>query len=333
MGRILQQPGGRLFLNRASSRTSIPRARGMGRRLLWCWLVLALLIFGFEQACAQESPDELWEFAGHLYQQGDFYRAVGEYQRFRFLFPDDPRAGEGELQIGRCYRLGGDFDKALSFFLALFQREPRRPQGRTALVEMIAMLEAQRRYHEAAYWGERFVALYPDDPEGEAVLVRLAWLYMDAGDYRQARATLEKIPLGSPRYPAARSLIQVLEERPYQAPKSPELAGTLAAILPGAGHLYLGRPAQAATSFVLNGLFILGAVTAFSHDSPVLGGILLFFELGWYQGGIRSAAAAAREVNAEEERRYRQELRRDYRLSFRVFPGRDRVLFAVRLEL
>jgi hypothetical protein len=104
-------------------------------------------------------------------------------------------------------------------------------------------------------------------------------------------------------------------------------------MLPGAGHLYVGRPAEAATSFLLNGLFIWGAVAAFTHDSPVLGGILVFFELGWYQGGIRSAAAAAREVNAEEERRYRQELRRDYRLSFGVFPGRDQVLFAVRLDL
>jgi len=305
----------------------------MGRRLLCCWAVVVLLIFGPDQARAQENPDQLWEFAGHLYEQGDFYRAVGEYQRFRFLFPDDPRAGEGELQIGRCYRLGGDFDKAFNSFLALLQGEPRRPEARAALVEMVAMLEAQRRYREAAYWGERFVALYPDDPEREAVLVRLAWLYVDTGDYRQAVATLGKIPPESPRYVTARSLIQVLEERPYQAPKSPEVAGTLAAVLPGAGHLYVGRPPQAATSFFLNGLFIWGAVAAFTHDSPVLGGILLFFELGWYQGGIRSAAAAAREVNAEDERRYRQQLRRDCRLSLGVFPGRDQVLFALRLDL
>ena len=305
----------------------------MARRLLWCWVVVALLIFGSSQARAQEGPDELWEFAGHLYEQRDFYRAVGEYQRFRFLFPDDPRAAEAELQIGRAYRLGGDFDKAFGSFLALSQREPQRPEGRTALVEMIATLEAQRRYREAEYWGERFVALYPEDPEREAVLFRLAWLYMDTGDYRLAVATLEKVPPGSLRYTTARSLIQVLEERPYHAPKSPEVAGALAAVLPGAGHLYVGRPAQAATSFLLNGLFIWGAVAAFTHDSPVLGGILLFFELGWYQGGIRSAAAAAQEVNAEEEKRYRDELKRDYRLSFGIFPGRDQVLFAVRLDL
>jgi len=305
----------------------------VGQRLLCCCVVVTLLVFGSEQVRAQESADELWGFAGHLYEQRDFYRAVGEYERFRFLFPDDPRAVEAELQIGRCYRLGGELDKAFSAFLAISQREAGRPEGRTALLEMITLLEAQRRYREASYWGERFVALYPDDPEREAVVVRLAWLYMDSGDYRQAVATLEKIPPGSQRYATARSLVRVLEERPYQAPKSPEVAGTLAAVLPGAGHLYVGRPAEAATSFLLNGLFILGAVAAFTHDSPVLGGILVFFELGWHQGGIRSAAAAAREVNADEERRYRQELRRDYRLSFGVFPGRDQVLFAVRLDL
>jgi tetratricopeptide (TPR) repeat protein len=306
----------------------------MARRLLCCWAVVALLIFGnAHPARADENPDQLWEFAGQLYEQGDFYAALGEYQRFRFLFPDDPRAGEGELRIARCYRLGGDFDKAFNSFLSLSQGDSRRPEARAALVEMIAMLEAQRRYREAAYWGERFVALYPHDPEREAMVVRLAWLYVDTGDYRQAVATLGKVPPESPRYATARSLIQALEERPYKAPKSAEVAGTLAAVLPGAGHLYVGRPAQAATSFLLNGLFIWGAVAAFTHDSPVLGGILLFFELGWYQGGIRSAAAAAREVNAKEESRYRQELKRDYRLSFGFLPGRDKVLFAVRLDL
>jgi len=303
------------------------------QRLFCCWVVAALLLFGARHARAQESADELWGFAGQLYEQGDFYRAVGEYERFRFLFPDDPRAVEAELQIGRCYRLGGELDKAFSSFLALSQREAGRPAGKMALLEMIAVLEAQRRYREASYWGERFVALYPDDPEREAVVVRLAWLYMDTGDYRQAVATLETIPPGSLRYATAQSLIRALEDRPYQAPKSPAVAGTLAALLPGAGHLYVGRPAQAATSFLLNGLFIWGAVAAFTHDSPVLGGILLFFELGWYQGGIRSAAAAAQEVNAEAEKRYRQELRQDYRLSFGVFPGRDQLVFAVRLDL
>jgi hypothetical protein len=102
--------------------------------------------------------------------------------------------------------------------------------------------------------------------------------------------------------------------------------------LPGSGHLYAGRPAQAASSFLLNALFIAGAVLAFEHDSPALGGILVFFEMGWYVGGTRSAAQAAREENRKEEIQYRRELKEKYRLSFRLEPGKDRLALCLRLS-
>jgi uncharacterized membrane protein len=73
-------------------------------------------------------------------------------------------------------------------------------------------------------------------------------------------------------------------------------------------------------------------VAAFEHDSPVLGGILIFFELGWYVGGIRSAAQAAREANEEMEEQYRQELKQSYRLSLGLKPGIDSLAFSLRLD-
>jgi hypothetical protein len=197
---------------------------------------------------------------------------------------------------------------------------------------MIATREIERNYRETLYWGERFIELFPTTPELEEVLIHLAWLSVDSGDYPHAVEMLKRIPPVGRSYTEARSLIQALEESPYKPRKSPEVAGTLSAILPGAGYVYVGQPAQAASSFLLNGLFILGAVAAFTHESPVLGGILTFFELGWYQGGIRSAAAAAREANEEDEKRYRRKLQEDYRLSLGVFPGPDRLVFAVRLD-
>jgi outer membrane protein assembly factor BamD (BamD/ComL family) len=307
--------------------------KGTARRLSWYCMVLALLAICPAQARAEGgSPDELWAFAQNLYRGGDFYRAVGEYQRFRFLFPGDPRALEAELQIGRCYRLEGEAEKAFSLFVSLFQTGPTEAMRREALSEMIATREIQRDYGEALYWGQRFVDLYPEAPEFDKTVLHLAWLAIDSGDYRQGVAMLKRIAPGSRDYAEARSLIQALEESPYQPPKSPELAGALSAILPGAGHLYAGQPARAASSFLLNGLFIWGAVAAFAHDSPVLGGILTFFELGWYQGGIRSAASAAREANEAEEKRYRQRLREDYRLSLGFLPGPDRAILVVRFD-
>jgi len=110
------------------------------------------------------------------------------------------------------------------------------------------------------------------------------------------------------------------------------MAGSLSAVLPGLGHLYAGHPGQAASSFLLNALFITGAVLAFEHDSPVLGGILVFFEMGWYVGGIRSAAQATREENQKDESKYRRELKEKYRLSFGMEPGKDRLALHLRLS-
>jgi hypothetical protein len=160
----------------------------------------------------------------------------------------------------------------------------------------------------------------------------LAWLQIDSGKYEEAITTLELLQPESTHYPRARSLRQALEQRPETGKKSPAVAGTLSAVLPGSGHLYAGRPGQAASSFLLNALFIAGAVIAFQNDSPVLGGILVFFELGWYQGGIRSAVQAAREENQKQERKFRKELKQTYRLSLGLEPGKDRMALSVRLS-
>jgi tetratricopeptide (TPR) repeat protein len=281
---------------------------------------------------AQGRADLLWDFANELYHEQDFYRALGEYQRFIFLFPTDPRATEAELQIGYCYRQGGELEKAFDHFIWLFNSRTAEPVGREALLEAIAIREEQRRYVEAIYWTKRFIGNFPDDPEIDAIYLGLAWLQIDSGQYEQALPTLDRIQPESNLYPKARSLSQALQQRPDITKKSPTLAGGLSAVLPGAGHLYAGRPGKATASFLLNALFIAGAVAAFKHDSPVLGGILIFFELGWYVGGIRSAAQAAREANENQEEQYRQELKRKYRLSFGLEPGIDRFSLSLRLD-
>ncbi len=298
----------------------------------WC-LLLLLLLFGalVQPAIAQETADALWDFAIRLYRDQDFYRALGEYQRFVFLFPTDPRAAEAKLQIGHCYWQGGKLEKAFDHFIGLFNRKTEEPVGRQSLLEAISVREVQKRYTEAIYWTGRFIVNYPDDPGIDAIYLRLAWLQIDSGQYVQALATLDRIKPESDQYPKARSISQALQHRPEITKKSPTLAGGLSAVLPGAGHLYAGRPGQAASSFLLNALFIAGAVAAFQNDSPVLGGILVFFELGWYVGGIRSAANAAREENEEREKQYRRELKRSYRLSLGLQSGVDGLALSLRL--
>ncbi len=56
------------------------------------------------------------------------------------------------------------------------------------------------------------------------------------------------------------------------------------------------HPASA-YSFILNALFIAGAVWACNDENYALGGILILFEAGWYSGNIYGAANAAHKYN------------------------------------
>jgi hypothetical protein len=106
--------------------------------------------------------------------------------------------------------------------------------------------------------------------------------------------------------------------------KSPGMAGVLAAVLPGAGHLYCERYRDAAIAFLLNGAFIWGIVESFEHDNYVVGGILTFFELGWYSGNIYSAVASAHKYNRKMKQEYIDHLERGLSLGI-SFQGRSPV--------
>jgi TolA-binding protein len=309
----------------------------MARSLLlgrfgWCWIVLFLFGFLAQPVAAAVRADSLWDFANHLYEKRDYYRALSEYQRFVFLFPRDHRVDQAKLQIGKCYRREGKSDKAFGYLIRLYKNTAGEPLGPEILLEMIAIREEQGRYYRAIYWTKQFIERYPDYTELDSVYLRLAWLQIDSGGYQEATATLKHIQPESAHYSTARSLRGALQQRPEVGERSPATAGALSAVLPGSGHLYAGRPAQAASSFLLNALFVTGAVLAFEHDSPVLGGILVFFEAGWYVGGIRSAAQAAREENQKEAIQYRRELKEKYRLSFGLEPRTDRLALYLRLS-
>lgn len=81
--------------------------------------------------------------------------------------------------------------------------------------------------------------------------------------------------------------------------KNPVTAQALNAILPGAGYCYIGQYQTAATSFVMNALFIAAALQLFSAHQPAAAIIASSFEVGWYLGGITGGGLAANTYNQQ----------------------------------
>ena len=130
-----------------------------------------------------------------------------------------------------------------------------------------------------------------------------------------AAAEFRRVDRESKLYPRAERWAQGMDRIEEVPQKSPVTAGVLAAVLPGAGHLYDERYRDAGIAFALNAAFIWGMVEAFEHKNYVVGGILTFFELGWYSGNIYSAVSGAHKYNRNKKKEYLDLLEKEDRLT------------------
>jgi len=257
------------------------------------------------------SPFPQLEFADALYAEGDYYRAITEYKRFLFENPNAREGAHARLRIARSYLAGERWTEAEDHLQRLQQDWPASAEARRG-----ALLYAEIPFRRGlfAQSRERYRLIPGDYPQqAPAAGYRIAWTYIEEGSYQAARQQLAELQL-----PQAGQLATDLSQLEQLKEKSPLAAGLLSAALPGAGQLYAGRPRDAGISFALNAAFILAAIEAFDNDNEVLGGILLFCELGWYSGNIYNAVSNAHKHNRDQRREQLQQLRNQHGLDLRL---------------
>ena len=100
----------------------------MHSKYIWCILLTILINTAFISPVSSREPVEYYssenilKFADHLWTQGDYLRAVGEYQRYLFY---KPKAREEiRYRIALCYRLGGRSERAIESFEKYIQEFP-----------------------------------------------------------------------------------------------------------------------------------------------------------------------------------------------------------------
>ncbi len=221
------------------------------------------------------TPSGILSFAEELLRAGDTFRAATEYLRFLHHFPRGEQAPAAWEGLGRAYALAGRWDEAAQAFQRLHQMRPTR--------------RARRLWAGALYRAGRYGQAARVASEGEP------------GDPDRVLATLALLRAGRP---GEAPLKQVVDEYQALPRKSPATAGLLSALLPGAGHLYTGRPRDAGIALVLNGAFLWGTWQATRTDQWALAGILGALELGWYGGTISSSMNAAHKWNRREDERF-----------------------------
>ncbi len=265
------------------------------------WSVLALLLmsltpsYGATQSLTIAADDQ-FEFAGAYFSSGEYYRAIGEYERFIFFFPGDPRVEKAMHRIAMSYYRGRQFTDAISSFQRLTDRYHDTELATHSHLMISECFLRSKQPAQALARLNGLLAIDDDAGTRDEVNYRIAWIYLEQGSWEMARTFLGKIGSANRTKYQVQQLHAALGEENLPGMKNPRLAGILS-VMPGAGYAYLGRYRDAFTALLFNGGIIFASVTAFEDDNPALGGLLAFVGTGFYSGNIFGSVSGAHKHN------------------------------------
>lgn len=258
-----------------------------------------------------KDPEKLFSFADYLYAKEDYYRAITEYERVIFLYPNHPLSIIAKLKIALAYQNAGKWEIAINNLQKIAEDYPDQESGKEAFYRIGETYCLKGDYQLAIGKFRSFIGRYPEDDLREKAQVMLGWCHLRNKSSERAIEEFKQVETDSPLYSTAAGLAQDAGDFPNLPRKSPALAGVLS-IIPGAGQIYTGRIQDGVVSFILNGLFIWGTYEAFDHGNNVAGGILLLFESGWYSGNIYGAISGAHKYNRNKADTYFNSLEEKY---------------------
>ncbi|EAT16681.1 tetratricopeptide repeat protein [Desulfuromonas acetoxidans] len=248
-------------------------------------ILLSVLFLQFSQVSTANGTTP--GFADSLFNEGDYFRAITEYKRYLYTYPDTPAAARAQLNIARSYLQAERWQDGEFALQRVIDNYPNSDEADIARILSIESAFKQ---------GKPTVALQTNNATTLTHLNLLdqqqrlrIWALAYQGNYSK----LSSLDLSGSGCLTQQDL-QNLEQLPT---KSPALAGTLSAILPGSGQLYAKRYREAGLALLLNAAFIAGGLQAIDTGNEVLGGILLFFEAGWYGGNIYNAMNSVHKYN------------------------------------
>ncbi len=254
-----------------------------------------------------ETPDTSLRFAGHLFSERDFYRAITEYKRYLFAQPDSSRAPWVRFRIAEAYLEGGKLDAAGNIFAELARKTPGTRLGNWAMLARARAFYIQGRLMQA--WGmldDFQLDGTSDEMRGTALYLK-GCVQLKAESPGKAQRSFLSIAATHPLAERASLLAARAREALDLPSKSPVLAGLLS-LVPGLGHVYLGEYSVALTAFMWNGLFGYAAYDAISRGYYGLGALAATLELLWYSGTIYGAVSGAERYNRDARMNFLDDL-------------------------
>lgn len=236
-------------------------------------------------------------FAKKLELEGDYFRAITEYQRFLFYFPNSLNQKNALVSIFRCYYKAGRYLTAIDWGKTVLSRNIK-DSDKVELQFYIGVSYFKIKNYPLAE--EYFNTLINNEIgviREKSLLFKGLSLVMEA-NWSEAGKAFSQVPPESNFSKKAQQCEQLSKDGKNLKFKNPTLAGFLS-IVPGLGYLYDGYNQTAISAFIVNGLFINGTSETLKRGDNNLGSMLGILSFGWYAGNIYGSIVSAERKNVK----------------------------------
>lgn len=257
------------------------------------------------------SDSVLFGFAESLRADGDLDRAITEYRRLLFYYPQSQLWAATAISLLDCYALSEQHLDAAHWGQSLV--DGNRDQVDTGYVKLVmgsSYFHLDNFSMARTYLGG--VVSTDQDFAGQKSEMLLGLAFANEYMWTEAENTFAGVSQDSPYAQQSRTSAALCKEGRNLSMKSPTVAGLLA-IVPGLGYLYDGYPQTAFSALTVNSLFAWGMIEAFKDDKSGLGVMLAVLSFGWYSGNIYGSVKSARRRNTK----LKEDLLTEFNLGFR----------------
>lgn len=240
------------------------------------------------------TEENMYKFANYLYNINEYQRALIEYHRFNFTYPESELKHKTMFRIGLSYEKLSEYQRARKNYRNLIKKS-RNPE-----INQICRYRMAATYYSSQQWDSTLSYLgklekdMDTDIAGAFEYLR-GWCYLQETKYKPAMEIFKKLEekeSSEKASPSLHFLISKARQGRILPQKSPVISGGLSTVFPGAGQAYCERWGDAAFSsfFTLGSLgsayYLWEKDKSFAISTAALGA---FFYLGNIYGAITSA--------------------------------------------
>jgi tetratricopeptide (TPR) repeat protein len=275
---------------------------------LFCFLFFILPI----QASAQDiidynHPKNIFRFAEYLYNEGDYLRAIGEYQRYIFVFDSLPSNADSVFyKMGLCYRLSGNFTKAIDNFAKMTNNNRGKSDLSKVYYQIALTYSLMDKYNESIrFLNSNFPFINEDNIKLKANQL-IALNHILQKEWNPAVDFLDNLDAIKKTDSMTLLLLNYANEGKHLPRKNKLFAGLFSSIIPGSGKIYCNRSWDGFFSLLTIGLTSWQAYEGFHKDGTrsVKGWIFGSLSAVFYLGNIYGSIVSAQIYNEQQEGKF-----------------------------